>query len=364
MSDIENGIFITRDCGDEMPASPQDERDVLRALPDTRTLHDDYLGDLPVFHYLERGLKPARAGAPEAVRIAAWNLERCAHVPPSSALLKRAGADVCFLSEMDVGMARTGQSHTPRGVVGPLGHEFLYGVEFLELGLGSAREKRLNAGKSNHRGFHGNVLSSAWALKDPVMIRFDRDANWFATDCDERRIGGRMAIAAKLPMTGRGGAGGELVLVSAHLESRMTAERRAEQMALLLSALEDYAPGAPMVIGGDLNTDCDAWTLGKGVDQGTPRWADIRERTLEPTRHEPLMARALDAGFAWEGANILSPTVRETPQSGPRRYPDLKLDWFLVRGVTVSNPRTIEAVDDRGTALSDHDLITVDVALG
>ncbi len=359
MSELVNGIFLTRTIKDDIPDCPVEMREELAALPgDSQEEHDAHLSRLEPLHVLQKGLKPSRKDRPHRLRVAAWNLERCTHVPASVALLRAEAVDVTFLSEMDVGMARTGQQHTPRGLAGPLGHHFFYGVEFLELGLGSHREQQLNEGRQNLRGFHGNVLSAAFPMADPVMIRFDRDANWFAPDCDERRVGGRMAIAAKVSM-----ARGDVVVVSAHLESRMTAERRAEQMALLIDALETYAPGAPMIIGGDLNTDSDAWTRGKGVSTGGEGWAEIRARTLDPVAHEPLFDVVRAAGFEWDKANQTKPTVRETPQSGPRRYPELKLDWFLTRGLIVENPRTIAAVDAQGTALSDHDLITVDITV-
>ncbi len=359
MRDWKDTIFITRDRAAAVPDCPQQERETYAALPEDPALHDRYLSTLPCLHHLEHAARPPAPGdRPASLRVAAWNLERCAHPEASSALLAAASPDITFLSEMDVGMARTGQQHTPRAVLDPLGHDHLFGVEFLELGLGSAREKRLNEGRTNAHGFHGNVLSGALEIHDPVMIRFDRDANWFALDCDERRIGGRMAIAGRVTL-----ADGELVVVSVHLESRMTAARRAEQMGLLMKALEDYAPRAPMIIGGDLNTDSDAWTLGKGIETGSDDWAAIKARTLDPVAYEPLFEVVREAGFAWDGANRIAPTVRETPQSGPRRYPDLKLDWFFTRGLKVAGARTVPALDRDGMALSDHDLILVDIAL-
>jgi hypothetical protein len=45
------------------------------------------------------------------------------------------------------------------------------------------------------------------------------------------------------------------------------------------------------------------------------------------------------------------------------RYPLKKLDWLFVRDVTASDPAIFPAVCDRGDYLSDHELITAEVAL-
>ena len=96
------------------------------------------------------------------MRIAAWNAERCKYLPESAALLAGIGADVVLLSELDVGMARSGNRHTPRELARALGSGYLFGVEYVELGLGDNREKAWHAGQSNQSGLHGNgILSKA-----------------------------------------------------------------------------------------------------------------------------------------------------------------------------------------------------------
>ncbi len=39
-----------------------------------------------------------------------------------------------------------------------------------------------------------------------------------------------------------------------------------------------------------------------------------------------------------------------------------RLDWLFVRGVTASSPRTVAAVDSKGVAISDHELIAADIS--
>jgi hypothetical protein len=43
--------------------------------------------------------------------------------------------------------------------------------------------------------------------------------------------------------------------------------------------------------------------------------------------------------------------------------PFRRLDWLFTRGLTPSEPRTVAAVDDRGAAISDHDVLVVDLAI-
>jgi endonuclease/exonuclease/phosphatase family metal-dependent hydrolase len=358
MSDPKNRVYVTRDSGRDMPETPGHERRLLVGLPGEQFLHDQSLNDLQVLHYIERGGRPSSEDKPKSIRLAAWNIARCPYPSVIGTILARERSDVILLSETDLGMAGTGQQHLTRSIVGPLGHEFLFGVEFMELGLGNELEARMHDGKSNLRGLHGNAVSSSYPLQDPVMIRFDTEGAWFSLDAPERRIGGRMAVAAKLSMEG-----GDVVFVSIHMESLATSEQRAVHLKLILNALEEYAPGAPMVIGGDLNTDCDAWTLGQGTKKGTDEWDRLAQRSRDPVRYEPLFGVALEAGFTWETANGTTSTVRDLPYLPTRVFPHLKLDWFFTRGVTASAPRTVPAVDGDGDALSDHDLILVDIAL-
>ncbi len=353
---------VTRETVPDLPDCPGDLRDLMAGLPFHEGLHAALRDGLPLFHRVERGPAPAQGSPPpKCLRIGAWNLERNYHPGAAAAVLAREGVDVALVTEVDVGMVRTGQRHTPRVMAEALGHQCLYGVEFLELSLGSAREERLFAGQTNARGFHGNGILSAWPLEDPVLIRFDPLATWFPVDYDERRVGGRFALAGKLPVGDQ-----VLVVVCVHTEIRMPASQRAEQMGTLLRALDAYAAGAPVLMGGDFNTDGDAWSLSRAERDlaiGSEAWARINARTLDPVAHEPLFQVAADFGYGWEAANTKGRTTRETPQSGPRRYPDLRLDWFFTRGVTAQNPRVLPAVGEDGTVLSDHDLITLDVVL-
>src|SRR6185503_17665577 len=69
-------------------------------------------------------------------RIAFWNAERLKYFDASAELLGGLGADVLMLCEVDVGMARTGNIHTIAALADALGVGYVFGAEFVELGLG------------------------------------------------------------------------------------------------------------------------------------------------------------------------------------------------------------------------------------
>ncbi len=126
------------------------ERGALIERGRDRAEHDRILTTLAAFNAIETGGAADRTG-PLAfpLKVAAWNLERCLFVEASARHLKTLDPALILLSEMDDGMARTGQRHTTRDIAGELGMAYAYGLEFLELGLG-ARCLRLCAPARDH----------------------------------------------------------------------------------------------------------------------------------------------------------------------------------------------------------------------
>jgi endonuclease/exonuclease/phosphatase family metal-dependent hydrolase len=307
--------------------------------------HAAFLTALPALHRVE-AMEPAEpAVVPERFTVAAFNAERLKFGGAARRLLERSGALVSLLSEVDIGMARSGNGHPAREIARARSEGYLYAVEFVELGLGDEDEIRDHAGETNARGFHGNAILSRLRFVEPHVIALDESAFWFpGREGVQHRVGGRIAIAARAADAPR-----PLWFVSVHLESKTDPADRAAQMAQLFAALDRIAPDAAVVIGGDLNTKA----LPADPD---PAWL------AAPERYEPLFAHAADAGFTWRAANLARPTQRTGP-SGKPPPPFVKLDWLLTRGVRCENPRVIEAVDGEGRAISDHEMVAVDVAL-
>ncbi len=290
--------------------------------------------------------RPAPPGAPFRLpqRIAAWNLERVLHPAPSAEVLRASGAEVVLLSEVDAGMARTGNRHNAAELADRLGMGYAYGVEFVELGLGDGTEIAAHVGTANARSLHGNTLLSRFPLHDIRLIRLDEGGYWFGGRRGQKRLGWRMALAARV-----GEGDDALVVVSVHLESDSTPEDRAVQMRRLAMAIDGIAGAAPVIVGGDLNTNA----LPQNARAGDAWFA-------HPETAEPLFAAMRDAGYDFAAANSAASTQRVGTTGKP--VGDRRLDWFFTRGLDVSAPATLPALGGDGTVLSDHELILVTAA--
>ncbi|MFE0758428.1 endonuclease/exonuclease/phosphatase family protein [Inquilinus sp. NPDC058860] len=301
--------------------------------------HDRFAAQVPALHAVEHRPAPPHSNSGERpagaqLRVAAWNAERLKYHAPSAALLR--GTDVVLLTEADIGMARSGNRHTVRDLAEALGMGWAYGVEFVELGLGDARECEWHADEDNRVGLHGNAILSRHPLLDPVIIPLDPGGTWFAgRSGNQRRLGGRMAVAARLD------APRPLWLVSAHFESHSDAADRARQGERLAAAIDRLVPaGAGVVLGGDVNTKEASGSL--------------------EAPEEPLFAVLRDAGFDWRRCNAPGPTQRTRPDGTPVP-PFARLDWLFTRHVEAEAPETIPAVDAAGAAISDHDVVAATV---
>ena len=343
---------------ESLPAvSHADRRRLLDRLGDA-DVHAAALESLGCLRLVEAAPPPAAGdpatAPPDRLRVGAWNVERGTWLAGSGRLLRSVAADVLLLSELDVGMARSGQRHVPRELAAAAGHGYAFAVEFLELGLGGRVERERHGGEQNEVGLHGNAVLSRRPLRRPAVLRFDRSGDWFTAERGEPRVGGRCAVAATVD----GPGGGDLAVVATHLESHGDPDQRARQMAILLDAVDEYSEGGPAVVGGDLNTfsapavEIYSSRLRRELLAGGP------DRFIDPVPHEPLFAEAARRGFTWEEANVRAPTQR-TRRDGSPRPPLMHLDWILVRGLGATGPAVVPAVDDAGLALSDHELVAV-----
>jgi endonuclease/exonuclease/phosphatase family metal-dependent hydrolase len=289
--------------------------------------------------------QPPSAPRPNALTVAAWNIERCKRVPESAQLLRQSGADIVLATEMDHGMARSGQGHTTRELAEALGMGYAFGVEFVELGTGDPYETGLFADEPNAHGLHGNAILSRFAMEKVALLPIEHSGQWFTgtpKSDGQFRIGGRMAMAAQI---------GGVTYVSVHYESESDAAGRADQTRRLLDLIaQDYGDG-PCVIGGDLNT--------AAFSDQRMAGGDI---LADPISVEPSFAAFAQAGFDWQSSNAPGITTRAAPGKSVN-YPLKKLDWLFTRGLDASGPAILPALCERGDYLSDHELITARVTL-
>jgi hypothetical protein len=326
---------------------PADVIELAQSGSATRERHDTCLEAIPALSAIEH-IPPTFAvntrRAKGRIVAFSWNAERLKYDMASRALVGAVAPDVVLLTEVDIGMARSGNRHTVDDLATPMGAGYVYAVEFAELGLGDSREMQWHKDETNRDGYHGNAIVSAHPLYDPFLVRLDEGAHWFVglEAADQRRIGFRNAIAARL---GEGEAA--IWCVAAHFENRATPEMRAEQAKQLITALNKRVGKHPVVIGGDFNTS----TLPTDPD-GLARVFD------DPSPFEPMFAIFRDAGFEWKSSNLPEPSCRTRPDGTPVG-PFTKIDWFFTRGLEASDPATLPAVDAEGQAISDHEALRV-----
>lgn len=318
---------------DALPPVTDAHVDAILAAPRTSEAHRALLAELDCMNAVQvggEGIGPMQASP----RVIAWNVERCLFPEETAAVAAAHGADIVLLSEVDCGMARTQQRHTTADMAEALGMHYAFGVEFFELGLGSPTELELCKDDHNALGWHGNAILSRAPFTKVEMLRLDDHGHWFCpefgADPGQPRVGGRMAILAQIETEA-----GPLCVVSTHLESNSGPEHRRAQFDLLLDAVDRFAPGLPVVIGGDLNT-------GNHVPPDYD-W-----------RSESLLTATEARGYSWAG----TPEGMTTRPSLITRHPErkMKLDWFATRGLATSDSLLIPS-NATGQTLSDHDAV-------
>lgn len=333
---------------------PEDRRRWLE-LVDDPVAHEEIARDLACLRSVDVEAPGEPAPLSGWLRVAVWNVERGRDPAALAGLIARTGAHLVLLSEVDVGMARTGNVDVARELGGYLSAGTAFAVEFVELGLGKRADLPGVVDSVNRCGLHGNAIVTKTRLLDPDVVRLS-SGDWFTHSRGEPRVGGRSALVATILLDDV-----EVDVASVHLESHSDAALRAAQMTTLLDRLDDRGR-RPAIVGGDFNT------FGAPLTELADRTSVSRMRTRDPTRFswpvrfEPLFEVAAGRGFAWVEANVAAPTTTHGPDGLPDHVP-IKLDWILVRGLEARRPTVVRATGPDGTALSDHDLLAVSVRI-
>lgn len=336
---------------------PIADRQAMRDGPRDSATHLRHAAAIPALGQIEIGGKPSRANAGEKLTVVAWNVERLRHGNAMAATLAGQSPDVVLLSEVDEGMARSGNGHPLSALADRLGHTFAYGVEFVELDGGNEAERSATGGVANAEGFHGNAVTSAVPLLRPFLVRLDAAGGWFQPERGQPRIGGRMAIGGQVHIGNR-----RVTVVSVHLENRTDPAGRAVQTEHLLDAIDKYDPEAPVLLGGDFNTltasheerhdDPEAWAA---------RIVAEPDRLIDVERHEPLFAVLAGRGYDWTAANNLDLPTQRRGAGDPT--PVGRIDWFFTRGLVATAPAVLPAVLADGSPSSDHEALVVTIRI-
>ncbi|MDX8533791.1 endonuclease [Mesorhizobium sp. VK25A] len=330
-------------------------RNAMRDGPRDSATHLRHAAAVPALGEIEIGGRASRESAGESLTVMAWNVERLRHVDAIAATIAGQAPHVVLLSEVDKGMARSGNGHLLSRLADRLGHSYAYGVEFLELGTGNEAEQAANGGAENIEGFHGNAITSAVPLLRPFLVRLDAAGAWFLPEHGQPRIGGRMALGGQVMVGDR-----RVTVVSVHLENRTNPAGRADQTRHLLDAIDRYDAEAPVLIGGDFNT-LTATYVERHADPAAwqARIAAEPDRLMCPDRHEPLFAVMAGRGYDWRDANAFDrPTQRRAAGDAT---PAGHIDWFFTRGLAAGEAATLPAVLPDGSPSADHEALVVTV---
>lgn len=311
--------------------------------------HAEALRSVAALRQIEIGGAVEADDGDDLFEVVAWNLERGTHLDAAAEILQARSPAVLLATELDLGMARSGNRPTTADLAAALEHAYAFGVEFVELGLGDPREaQRLGPDAVNDQGFHGNAITARSAITEPELIRIEAGGSWFTAATDQPRVGGRMALAAQVELGGQ-----TVVVCSVHLESESGPQLRAEQLGVVLDAIDRRYGQGPCVIGGDLNT------FSGHIDDVRSSFRELREadrtRFCWPVPYEPLFELAATHGFDAEAANAPEQTMRITADQRPGSL--LRLDWLLVRDLEVVDRSTVPAVEPDGSIVSDHDAV-------
>lgn len=365
--------------GTTLPIVPDSERSRILGEVVSKEKHNSLYRAMPFRELVECGVprnaSPRRQPghlertSEEELRILAWNAARCRDVHSFARRIKEAGAMVVLLTEMDWGMARSGQRHTSRDLADELSFNYLFAVEFLELGLGDEKEKEEFRGAKNEVGYHGAAILSPYPVLQSERIMLEESGGWFGQSRSERRIGGRIALVALIDVGVENNAtvghepASPVLFASVHLESESDPAERAEEMELLFDRLDEKYSGVPVVIGGDLNTFSVPRRELDRKDTIIQRLREAPTRFLDPTPFEPLFQRAESRGYEWHTCNEpLVPTHHSRGEENESL--SMKIDWYLSRGLTVDNPRVICTPKEDTAPLSDHDPISLAISVG
>jgi len=350
-----------------------------------------------VLESVERGdrapaaVPPAAAREPRGrkLRAVAWNIQRGARLDDLRRVVAAApfaDADLFLLSEVDVGLGRSGNRNVARELAEDLGMSYAFGVSYLALTDDFGDDA---AGRDNTLALSGAAVISRHPIGRVENIDLPEIRDKFHSS--EKRLGKKRALLAEIALPD-----GPLVVAACHLDSNASPAQRAHQLGGVLDSI-DRSGVARALVGGDFKTSTYdvSSTLALARDllhkllitgfRATVDQYLTPERRYERPVFDLLRARR----FAVEGFNdralgtylydLTDPYVLTRSRKLVGRLltrllvrllrpwngcVPARLDWFAGRNLTpmaatVERPRAAA----QGRPLSDHAAVIVDVAV-
>jgi endonuclease/exonuclease/phosphatase family metal-dependent hydrolase len=352
------------------------------------------MGAVVVENFADRSTfkRPAK----QVLRATAWNIERGIKLDEIIRTLgeheRMRESDVLLLTELDCGMARSGNLYVAREIAERLNLNYAFAPCYLALNKGSGLEAHV-AGENTH-ALHGNALLSPHPLHNVHSLALPNGKDKLRGK--EKRLGSQKAIIADVIHP----AAGEFRAVTLHLDAHSTRQHRRRQMRLVLDHLENLRPQLPTIIGGDWNTS--TYHSHRALFSILGYWRRVMIGVRHVVNHhypyperrfERRLFRELERrGYHYKSLNetgqgTLHYDVRDMAKNANMGdwvpawcFPfirwalertggqcSLKLDWFAGRGIETDaeNPPHVvgDLHDAKGEPLSDHDAIVLDFVL-
>lgn len=331
---------------------------------------------------------PSRRRTDAAVHAVAWNIERGKQLDAIVATLRTdsrlASADLLCLTELDIGMARSGNVNVVQHLADELGMAYVFANFHLVLSPGDQGEREQR--QPNTTSLHGCALLSRFPIRRFDAVDLPERVDKF--EVLEKRLGNKRSLLAEVD-TPRG----PLTVIVPHLDPFADGRHRGNQMARTLAAASRFG-GERWLLGGDLNTNTYhlgsarglAWNftykmLRLGFDRTIEQYltpGEIFER--------PVFTALAEYGYLVDAFNDLDKgtyhydmcdpdLVRKTHDYVPRamvRWLErrlepwngsvpMRLDWFAGRGLRAHAPWVLEHPRHRGARASDHHPLGVSV---
>ena len=226
----------------------------------------------------------------KAIRVVNWNIERGLQLPAIVDFLDSQNADLLVLQEVDLNARRTRRVNVAEEIARRLQMNYVFGREFEELTQGSRTSP----------AYHGQATLSRCRLRNPRVIRFRRQSNfwhprWFLprTEPFQERIGGRIAVVADIADGQRG-----LTVYNLHLESRGNSDLRQAQLEEVLLDATKFTPQSPVLVAGDLNFDASSVLFAGATERlGFRSAIELPSPHTTPARGLFQRARSIDWAF-------------------------------------------------------------------
>jgi endonuclease/exonuclease/phosphatase family metal-dependent hydrolase len=321
----------------------------------------------------------------------AWNIERGNRYSGIVHALKNLpqlqGRDLLFLTELDYGMARSGNRFVAKELGDALQMNFAFAPIYIALQKGSGVEEFVEGENTN--AIHGLAMYSRYPMRNvhAIPLPNGKDKMWGK----EKRLGCLRALIADI-----GHPAGTFRAVTVHLDALCSRSHRYRQMKIILDHL-DTLPPLPTVLGGDWNTttfnsqSATRAILGywrrvlMGVRNVVKNHYPHPDRYFEKRLFSELESRGYEYKSLNEsGAGTIHYDVASVEKNTNLRdwvpewcfpfifwaanrvggHVSCRLDWFAGKDISLAagtQPHTIGNLRDaENVPLSDHDAITLD----